>query len=210
MRVCEFRSYSYKPTFFYFFFNMIAQCCTLSSTHTHTLFQARAANRIGSDNPRFKGENILGLQFDLPQRTTRDYDEREMFDDGGLGFSVGNIPNVYLAYPSSSDMGGYTEDVSVREDEGVFLAHFIQCFFSGQDTEREESKSHAPLLAFLPLFSRFYFLPACVCMYGVFRVRMAVQSLALVDLHLPHHLRLVAPAALGMFALFIFHFSFFF
>ncbi|KAJ1491988.1 hypothetical protein T484DRAFT_1772787, partial [Baffinella frigidus] len=35
---------------------------------------ARAANRLGSENPRFKGENILQLELDMPERTTRDYE----------------------------------------------------------------------------------------------------------------------------------------
>ena len=30
---------------------------------------ARAANRLGSENPRFKGENILRLELDMPERT---------------------------------------------------------------------------------------------------------------------------------------------
>ena len=41
---------------------------------------ARAANRLGTDNPRFRGENIITLELDMPQRTTRDYEERDMFD----------------------------------------------------------------------------------------------------------------------------------
>ncbi len=43
---------------------------------------ARAANRLGSENPRFKGENILQLELDMPERTTRDYEERDMLQDG--------------------------------------------------------------------------------------------------------------------------------
>ena len=30
-----------------------------------------------SENPRFKGENILQLELDMPERTTRDYEVLE-------------------------------------------------------------------------------------------------------------------------------------
>jgi len=45
---------------------------------------ARAANRLGSENPRFKGENIIQLELDMPERTTRDYEERDLLGDGLL------------------------------------------------------------------------------------------------------------------------------
>jgi kinesin family protein 3/17 len=59
---------------------------------------AKAAARMGVDNPRFKSENVLTLELDMPDRTTRDYDDRG-FDDGEV-FSVPAIPNVYFSYPS--------------------------------------------------------------------------------------------------------------
>ena len=59
---------------------------------------AKAAARMGVDNPRFKSENVLTLELDMPDRTTRDYEDRG-FDDGEV-FSVPAIPNVYFSYPS--------------------------------------------------------------------------------------------------------------
>ena len=32
-----------------------------------------------SENPRFKGENILQLELDMPERTTRDYEVLPQF-----------------------------------------------------------------------------------------------------------------------------------
>ena len=55
---------------------------------------------MGVDNPRFKSENVLALELDMPDRTTRDYDDRG-FDDGEV-FSVPAIPNVYFSYPSGA------------------------------------------------------------------------------------------------------------
>mmetsp|Transcript_286 Transcript_286/g.853 ORF Transcript_286/g.853 Transcript_286/m.853 type:complete len:767 (-) Transcript_286:217-2517(-) len=74
-----------------------------AGTKRPTSAVARAANRLGSENPRFKGENVLGMELDLPDRTTRDYEERDFFEDGGgLGFSMGSSGNVYL-YPGPGD-----------------------------------------------------------------------------------------------------------
>lgn len=63
---------------------------------------AKAAARMGVDNPRFKSENVLTLELDMPDRTTRDYDDRG-FDDGEV-FSVPAIPNVYFSYPSGPSL----------------------------------------------------------------------------------------------------------
>lgn len=35
---------------------------------------AKIANAMGDMNPRFKGENILNLELDMPERTTYDYE----------------------------------------------------------------------------------------------------------------------------------------
>lgn len=35
---------------------------------------AKMANAIGDMNPRFKSENILNLELDMPERTTYDYE----------------------------------------------------------------------------------------------------------------------------------------
>jgi kinesin family protein 3/17 len=35
---------------------------------------AKVANAMGDMNPRFKGENILNLELDMPERTTYDYE----------------------------------------------------------------------------------------------------------------------------------------
>ncbi len=35
---------------------------------------AKLANAMGDMNPRFKSENILNLELDLPERTTYDYE----------------------------------------------------------------------------------------------------------------------------------------
>ena len=34
----------------------------------------QVANQMGDMNPRFKGENILNLELDMPERTTYDYE----------------------------------------------------------------------------------------------------------------------------------------
>jgi len=70
---------------------------------------ARNAAQSGSDETRLKGENILNLELDMPDRTTRDYDER-IFTEGDVGFAVPNIPNVYFSYPDEA--GAPTTDDS--------------------------------------------------------------------------------------------------
>lgn len=45
---------------------------------------AGGAGRAGSENPRFKGENIITLELDMPERTTRDYQDRDLLPDGLL------------------------------------------------------------------------------------------------------------------------------
>ena len=41
---------------------------------------AQMAQAVGDQNPRFKSENILALELDMPERTTYDY-EGPMMDD---------------------------------------------------------------------------------------------------------------------------------
>ena len=38
-----------------------------------------------SDNPRFRGENIIQLELDMPERTTRDYEERDSLEVISVG-----------------------------------------------------------------------------------------------------------------------------
>eukprot|EP00802_Teleaulax_amphioxeia_P005785 Tamp_05789.p1 GENE.Tamp_05789~~Tamp_05789.p1 ORF type:complete len:848 (-),score=228.85 Tamp_05789:334-2757(-) len=67
---------------------------------------ARAANRLGSDNPRFRGENIIQLELDMPERTTRDYEERDSLEGGSLlGMAMPNMPNVYFSFPGDEGTG---------------------------------------------------------------------------------------------------------
>mmetsp|Transcript_40600 Transcript_40600/g.128037 ORF Transcript_40600/g.128037 Transcript_40600/m.128037 type:complete len:750 (-) Transcript_40600:234-2483(-) len=81
---------------------------------------ARAANRLGSENPRFKGENIIQLELDMPERTTRDYEERDLLGDGDfLGASVPTRPNVYLGLPDSGSDGSSSSSSSRPKSRGV-------------------------------------------------------------------------------------------
>jgi kinesin family protein 3/17 len=73
---------------------------------------AKAAARMGVDNPRFKSENVLALELDMPDRTTRDYDDRG-FDDGEV-FSVPAIPNVYFSYPSGAALRTFCTDLQLN------------------------------------------------------------------------------------------------
>lgn len=67
---------------------------------------ARTANRLGSENPRFKGENIITLELDMPERTTRDYQDRDLLPDGDLlGMAMPSMPNVYFAFPQDAAAG---------------------------------------------------------------------------------------------------------
>eukprot|EP00277_Geminigera_cryophila_P008226 CAMPEP_0179417520 /NCGR_PEP_ID=MMETSP0799-20121207/7412_1 /TAXON_ID=46947 /ORGANISM="Geminigera cryophila, Strain CCMP2564" /LENGTH=722 /DNA_ID=CAMNT_0021190537 /DNA_START=61 /DNA_END=2229 /DNA_ORIENTATION=- len=64
---------------------------------------ARAAHRLGSDNPRFRGENIIQLELDMPDRTTRDYEERDMETEGMEGMAVPSMPNVFFSFPDEGN-----------------------------------------------------------------------------------------------------------
>ncbi|KAG2453560.1 hypothetical protein HYH02_001779 [Chlamydomonas schloesseri] len=74
---------------------------------------AKLANAMGDMNPRFKSENILNLELDLPERTTYDYEgpgvdprvqaaiNAAFAEDGELIF-VGSEQNVHLGDASSA------------------------------------------------------------------------------------------------------------
>ncbi|GLI58618.1 hypothetical protein VaNZ11_000353 [Volvox africanus] len=80
---------------------------------------AKLANAMGDMNPRFKSENILNLELDLPERTTYDYEgpgvdprvqaaiNAAFAEDGELIF-VGSEQNVHL--------GEVTANVAQRPD----------------------------------------------------------------------------------------------
>ncbi|KAG2498997.1 hypothetical protein HYH03_003183 [Edaphochlamys debaryana] len=77
---------------------------------------AKMANAMGDMNPRFKSENILNLELDLPERTTYDYEgpgvdprvqaaiNAAFAEDGELIF-VGSEQNVHLGEVSSAAHG---------------------------------------------------------------------------------------------------------
>jgi kinesin family member 3B len=94
---------------------------------------AKAAARMGVDNPRFKSENVLALELDMPDRTTRDYDDRG-FDDGEV-FSVPAIPNVYFSYPSGAALRTFCTDLQlnlrVTVSRPLPLLTPIMCFRTG-------------------------------------------------------------------------------
>ena len=69
---------------------------------------ARAANRLGTDNPRFRGENIITLELDMPQRTTRDYEERDMFD------AQSGLMPVPMSNMSMSNVFAFSKDEGSR------------------------------------------------------------------------------------------------
>lgn len=70
---------------------------------------AKLANAMGDMNPRFKSDNILNLELDMPERTTYDYEGPGMdprvqaainaafADDGELLFVGSDMENMYLA-----------------------------------------------------------------------------------------------------------------
>jgi kinesin family protein 3/17 len=61
---------------------------------------------VGGSNPRFKSENILNLELDMPERTTYDYEGPGMnprvqaalnaafADDSEMLYTAGDIKNV--------------------------------------------------------------------------------------------------------------------
>eukprot|EP00899_Mesostigma_viride_P027813 jgi/Mesvir1/8216/Mv12506-RA.2 len=83
---------------------------------------AKAAAAMGDQNPRFKSENILTMELDMPERTTYDYDggavnsrvqaalDAAFVDDGEMLFAASEtMPNVYFSYKedgAGSDGGG--------------------------------------------------------------------------------------------------------
>ena len=71
---------------------------------------SRAANRLGSENPRFKGENIIQLELDMPERTTRDYEDRDNQEPDMFGsMALHKNPNVFYGFP---DQGAFGSDDS--------------------------------------------------------------------------------------------------
>eukprot|EP00002_Diphylleia_rotans_P004762 TRINITY_DN1366_c0_g1_i3.p1 TRINITY_DN1366_c0_g1~~TRINITY_DN1366_c0_g1_i3.p1 ORF type:complete len:384 (-),score=124.03 TRINITY_DN1366_c0_g1_i3:301-1452(-) len=72
---------------------------------------ARNATSMGDPNPRFKSENVLHMDLDLPDRTTQDYENPNLgprvqaalsaalAEEDDMTFQASeNIPNVYFAY----------------------------------------------------------------------------------------------------------------
>mmetsp|Transcript_26474 Transcript_26474/g.77839 ORF Transcript_26474/g.77839 Transcript_26474/m.77839 type:complete len:766 (-) Transcript_26474:425-2722(-) len=80
---------------------------------------ARIANMLGGANPRFRSENVLGLDLEMPERTTQDYEEvavnpsiqqaiQDALDDSEE-LAVGgaeNLPNMYFSYDPDGQSGG--------------------------------------------------------------------------------------------------------
>mmetsp|Transcript_40598 Transcript_40598/g.128028 ORF Transcript_40598/g.128028 Transcript_40598/m.128028 type:complete len:97 (-) Transcript_40598:234-524(-) len=56
----------------------------------------------------------------MPERTTRDYEERDLLGDGDfLGASVPTRPNVYLGLPDSGSDGSSSSSSSRPKSRGV-------------------------------------------------------------------------------------------
>lgn len=63
-----------------------------------TSVYARMESAMGNDNPRFKHENIINLELELPERTTHDY-ARIYHDDEDLEFeSLDDYQYAYYKY----------------------------------------------------------------------------------------------------------------
>jgi len=96
-----------------------------ASKHTRrpVSVHAKIANIVGGVNPRFRGENVLALDLEMPERTTQDYEgvhlnpaiQQAINDalDDSEEMSVGgaeNLPNMYYSYDpdgaSNSRSGG--------------------------------------------------------------------------------------------------------
>eukprot|EP00286_Rhodomonas_abbreviata_P010894 CAMPEP_0181319864 /NCGR_PEP_ID=MMETSP1101-20121128/17805_1 /TAXON_ID=46948 /ORGANISM="Rhodomonas abbreviata, Strain Caron Lab Isolate" /LENGTH=337 /DNA_ID=CAMNT_0023427505 /DNA_START=30 /DNA_END=1044 /DNA_ORIENTATION=+ len=116
---------------------------------------ARTANRLGSENPRFKGENIIQLELDMPERTTRDYQDRDLLPDGDLlGMAMPTNPNVYFSFPSqesptdsfapTSSSASSSSSSSSRPKSRATSNGLGQCRRGGQPVARGEAPAEAP------------------------------------------------------------------
>eukprot|EP00762_Andalucia_godoyi_P002320 ANDGO_07594.mRNA.1 Kinesin-II 95 kDa subunit len=67
---------------------------------------ARIAAQVDASNPRFRGENILNVELEMPDRTTVDYEGPESQNhplyDGMVQLNE-NMPNVYFSYSPEKD-----------------------------------------------------------------------------------------------------------
>ena len=92
---------------------------------------ARVAE-VSTENPRFKDENIIKLDFDMPERTTTDYEinpVQEALDvafqdnDEVMTFAASeNLPNVWFSYPTehqNQDMEGNFNSLNINGNSGA-------------------------------------------------------------------------------------------
>lgn len=67
---------------------------------------ARIAAQVDASNPRFRGENILNVELEMPDRTTADYEGPDSASgalyDGMVQLNE-NMPNVYFSYSPEKD-----------------------------------------------------------------------------------------------------------
>ena len=74
---------------------------------------AKVAAALGDQNPRFKGENILVLELDLPDRTTYDYDEiSEAQTALNAVLSESNQSSILPLDDIGNNVGGFKDDMS--------------------------------------------------------------------------------------------------
>ena len=71
---------------------------------------------MGDQNPRFKGENILVLELDLPDRTTYDYDGVESISEAQTALnavlSESNQTSILPLDDIGNNVGTFKDDLS--------------------------------------------------------------------------------------------------
>ena len=77
---------------------------------------AKVAAALGDQNPRFKGENILVLELDLPDRTTYDYDGVESISEAQTALnavlSESNQTSILPLDDIGNNVGTFKDDLS--------------------------------------------------------------------------------------------------
>ncbi|KAK3264115.1 Envelope glycoprotein gp160 [Cymbomonas tetramitiformis] len=79
---------------------------------------AKIASAMGDQNPRFKSENILNLELDMPERTTYDYEGPGMNSRVQAALNAAFADEAEQLYAAGAGSGGHLSNVYFYGKEG--------------------------------------------------------------------------------------------